>query len=87
MAMSQTLATDLARAGLLERPGAGIPQYVDTKNAARILNVSASFLNKARLTGTGPSYAKFGFHVRYPLPALLAWAESRTRQSTSDSAA
>ena len=52
----------------------------------KILNVSASFLNKLRLTGGGPSYAKFGFHVRYTTSALLAYAESRTRTSTADNA-
>jgi len=63
------------------------PRYVDVKGAAEILHVSASFLNKLRLTGDGPRFAKFGFHVRYSVPALLAWAESRTRTSTSDTAA
>jgi hypothetical protein len=62
-----------------------IPQFVDVKDAAKILNVSASYLNKLRMTGDGPAFAKFGFHVRYAVPAILAWAESRTRSSTSDS--
>jgi Helix-turn-helix domain len=62
-----------------------IPQFVDVKDAAKILNVSASYLNKLRMTGDGPPFAKFGFHVRYAVPAILAWAESRTRTSTSDS--
>jgi hypothetical protein len=61
-----------------------VPQFVDAKGAAKILNISASFLNKARMTGDGPPYVKFGFHVRYSVPAILAWAESRTRSSTSD---
>jgi len=60
------------------------PRYVGVKGAAEILHVSASFLNKLRLTGNGPVFAKFGFHVRYSVPALLAWAESRSRTSTSD---
>jgi hypothetical protein len=62
-----------------------IPQFVDVRDAAKILNVSASYLNKLRMTGGGPPFAKFGFHVRYAVPAILAWAESRTRTSTSDS--
>jgi hypothetical protein len=59
-------------------------RFVDVKGAAEILAVSASFLNKARVTGDGPPFVKFGFHVRYSVPALLAWAESLTRRSTSD---
>jgi hypothetical protein len=62
-----------------------IPQFVDVKGAAEILKVSASYLNKLRMTGDGPPYAKFGFHVRYNVAAVLAWAESRVRLSTSDS--
>jgi hypothetical protein len=81
-AMSSQLAADLAR-----RYGDALPKFVDTKAAAEILSVSGSFLNKARLTGDGPPYAKFGFHVRYSVPSLLAWAESRTRTSTSEEAA
>jgi len=65
------------------RTGDAIPQFVDVNGAAKILNISPSFLNKLRMTGNGPAFAKFGFHVRYSVEALLQWAESRTRASTS----
>jgi hypothetical protein len=81
--MAPQLKSDLACAGLLESPG-GSPHFIDTRAAGRFLGVSASFLNKARLTGGGPAYAKFGAHVRYTVPSLLAYAESRTRTSTSE---
>jgi hypothetical protein len=61
-----------------------VPEFVDAKGAAKILNISASFLNKARMTGDGPPYVKFGFHVRYNVAVLLAWVASRSRSSTSD---
>jgi hypothetical protein len=80
--MAPQLRSDLAQAGLLEGVG-GFPHFIDTRGAAQFLGVSASFLNKARLTGGGPAYAKFGAHVRYTVPSLLAWAESHTRTSTS----
>jgi helix-turn-helix protein len=80
--MAQQLRTNLARAGLLERG-----EFVDVGDAARILHVSESFLNKARLDGTGPPFCKFGKAVRYELAALQAWTASRTRTSTSDNAA
>jgi len=67
-----------------ERRIGDAPQYGDVNDAAKLLDVSASFLNKLRCSGDGPPYVKFGFHVRYNIPALLAWAESRTRRSTSD---
>jgi hypothetical protein len=84
--MAPQLKSDLAQAGLLEGSG-GFPHFIDTRGAAQFLGVSASFLNKARLSGGGPAYAKFGAHVRYNVKALLAWAESRTRTSTSEEAA
>ena len=84
--MASQLKSDLARAGLLEGPG-GLPHFIDTRGAAQFLGVSASFLNKARLSGDGPAYAKFGAHVRYNVKALLTWAELRTRTSTSEETA
>jgi hypothetical protein len=60
------------------------PIFVDTPAAAKILNVSASFLNKLRVTGGGPQFQKFGAHVRYNVKALLAWADAQSRKSTSD---
>jgi hypothetical protein len=78
--MGPQLAADLARGGLLP-----ITKYVDVNGAAAILHVSTSFLNKARMTGAGPPYVKFGAAVRYDVRALEAWASSRIRTSTSDS--
>jgi hypothetical protein len=78
--MSQHLKADLARAGLLE----GAPLFLNTADAAKMLGVSASFLNKARVTGNGPPYSKLGFSVRYSVQALLDWAAAQSRTSTSD---
>ena len=90
----QELRKDLSRPSLTASGGIGhnrgppplddAPRYVNVKGAAEILHVSASFLNKLRMTGGGPHFAKFGFHVRYEIATLLAWARSRTRMSTSD---
>jgi hypothetical protein len=56
----------------------------DVSVAAKILDVSESFLNKARMAGTGPRYIKLGSSVKYLLPELLPWAMARARTSTSD---
>jgi hypothetical protein len=61
--------------------------FCDVNGAAKILDVSASFLNERRLDGDGPPYVKFGKIVRYDVVALLAWAADRTRRSTSEVAA
>jgi hypothetical protein len=77
--VAQQLRANLERAGLLDHT-----EFVDVGDAAKILGVSESFLNKARLDGTGPPFCKFGKAVRYSVTALLAWTASRTRRSTSD---
>lgn len=59
-------------------------QYGSTEIVARILGVSVSYLNKARMSGEGPPFHKFGRTVRYCIPDVIAWAVSRTRRSTSD---
>jgi hypothetical protein len=69
---------------LERRHGDTHPQFVDVLRAAEILDVSASFLNKARISGDGPRFAKFGHSVRYAVPDLELWAAARLRTSTSD---
>jgi hypothetical protein len=62
-------------------------EYGSVKIAARMLDLSESYLNKARVYGGGPPFVKLGATVRYHIPTLLAWAASQTRRSTSDQAA
>jgi hypothetical protein len=80
--MALILKQDLATRGL---PPDNAIEYGDVKVAARILDVSESYLNKARTDGSGPAYAKFGSAVRYYIPGLREWAAARTRHSTSES--
>jgi hypothetical protein len=67
------------------REGGLADQYGSVDIVARILGVSVSYLNKARMSGGGPPFHKFGRTVRYQIPEVLTWAESRVRTSTSDS--
>ena len=55
-----------------------------TTQAAEYLNLSKSTLEKLRLTGGGPRYAKLGKIVIYGLSDLDAWTEARMRTSTSE---
>jgi predicted DNA-binding transcriptional regulator AlpA len=61
------------------------PEFLDVAETANRLGVSASFLNKARLTGDGPRYLKIGKTVRYEWSTVLKWLEEQTRRSTSES--
>ena len=83
MAMAPKLKVDLARRGL---PPDNAPdgEYVCVDAAACILGLSKSYLNKARVTGSGPPFVKFGAAVRYRVETLREWAAARTRCSTSD---
>jgi predicted DNA-binding transcriptional regulator AlpA len=60
-------------------------EYLDVNETAKRLGISASFLNKARLTGDGPSFLKIGKTVRYEWSTVLKWLEEQTRRSTSES--
>lgn len=51
--------------------------YLTTLQAAKWLNVSKSFLDKARHGGRGPKALLFGRAVRYRMDDLNAWAESQ----------
>ncbi|MHC2457683.1 putative DNA-binding transcriptional regulator AlpA [Rhizobium leguminosarum] len=54
-----------------------------TEDAAAYTAVSASTLNKLRLTGGGPEYIKLGKSVVYDPADLDAWLSSKRRRSTS----
>ena len=54
------------------------------EQAAELLTLSSSTLNKRRTTGGGPPFVKLGRSVRYRLADVTAWLESRVRASTSE---
>jgi predicted DNA-binding transcriptional regulator AlpA len=54
-----------------------------TREAARLLGLSASFLNQRRVKGGGPPYAKVGRIVVYDPADLRDWAKKHLRRSTS----
>ena len=53
------------------------------KQAAAMLNLSASWLAKARLKGDGPAYFKMGGAVRYSATVIQEWMKAKLRLSTS----
>ena len=54
------------------------------REVAKILNVSTSWLAKARLSGDGPRFVKIGRAVRYLESAVREYIKARTRGSTSE---
>lgn len=54
-----------------------------TLEAARYVRLGKPTLERFRLTGAGPVYAKLGGAVRYRRADLDAWLESRLVASTS----
>ena len=60
------------------------PRYLRTPEAARFVGLSIRTLEKHRIYGTGPRYAKLGGRVVYSLDDLQAWVASAVKASTSD---
>ena len=65
-------------------PTAHIPVLLTSKETAKHLKVSSSWLAKARMRGDGPPYIKMGRAIRYNEAAILQWVKSRQRLSTSE---
>lgn len=63
-----------------------VPQrrMMRVREAAGFLGVSISYLNKLRVLGGSPRYAKIGRAVVYDPADLEAWVAERRRVSTSD---
>jgi hypothetical protein len=59
------------------------PLILTPQQAAAQLNLSSSWLAKARLKGDGPAYIKMGGAVRYSATVLHEWMKSKQRLSTS----
>ena len=57
---------------------------LNVQEAAPLLGLSVSTLNKMRLNGTGPPYLKPCRRVVYDVRDLEAWAASRKRNHTSE---
>jgi predicted DNA-binding transcriptional regulator AlpA len=55
----------------------------DGNMLASFLYCSPQTVEKMRLTGTGPKYAKLGRLVRYRKSDVLAWLDEQSRSSTS----
>jgi hypothetical protein len=62
-------------------------RFLDEVEAAKLLGLSRSYLRQLRVAGGGCPYFLFGRAVRYQVGTLLAWANSKTRQSTSEASA
>lgn len=59
------------------------PIFVDTAEAARLLALSASHLEKLRFyrDPKGPPYVRLGRAIRYRISDLEAWATARVQES------
>ena len=56
-----------------------IDQLLHPRDVAKVLNVSLSWLAKARLSGDGPRFVKIGRAVRYLESAVREYIKARTR--------
>ena len=61
-----------------------IDPLLHSRDSAKMLGLSISWLAKSRLRGDGPRYTKIGRAVRYPESSLREYIKSRMRGSTSE---
>jgi len=59
------------------------PEILNTRETAAYTRLGKPTLERFRLTGEGPRYAKLGGAVRYRRCDIDAWLESRLINSTS----
>lgn len=59
-------------------------QYTNTRGAAQYLACSISYLEKCRVSGSGPRFHKIGKAVRYKIEELDAFATAREHGSTAE---
>lgn len=58
-------------------------EFLDTKAAAKYLNLSPHTLDRWRWSGDGPQFVKLGRSVRYRLKDLADFVESSLKVNTS----
>ena len=63
--------------------GGSLDGLLTTAEAAKYVGLSASYLNKTRVTGRGPEFVKLSRAVRYRPSALDCWVDERRYTSTS----
>lgn len=61
-------------------------EILNTKEAANYVRLGKPTLERFRISGDGPPYAKLGGAVRYRRSDLDAWLSSRLIRSTSEGA-
>lgn len=60
------------------------PRYLNTQQAATYVGLSPCTLNRMRVTGEGPLYAKAGRRVLYDPSDLDRWIDDRKRTFTGE---
>lgn len=71
---------EIARAAQARR---GSP-FLNTKQAAFYVGLSARTLEKMRVQGRGPRYRKHGRYVRYHIDDFEAWSKARAQLVTAE---
>ena len=62
----------------------GQDKLLNQKEVAEFLGLSTAWLERARWSGTGPRYVKFGRAVRYKFLDVESYIAERERSSTSE---
>jgi len=60
--------------------------FLDVKQAAELIGLSKSSLDKMRLTGRGPVYLRIGARVVYRRRDIDTWLDQYAQSSTAENA-
>ena len=63
-------------------PNSNEQRTLKSRQAARYMGMSESWLRQARMTGSGPPFLKLGRSVRYFLGDLDRWLEEQRQSNT-----
>jgi predicted DNA-binding transcriptional regulator AlpA len=67
-----------------DKTGTDFERLLTEKDVADLLQVSRSWLAKARMRGDGPPFVMVGRSIRYTGPGIRQWTRSCQRFSTSE---
>ena len=61
--------------------------FLDVRQAAELIGLSKSYLDKMRMTGKGPDYLRVGARVVYRRRDIEAWFDKHVQSSTAENRA
>ena len=82
-AIESTMSSGAAEKEKANDTGVEHRRFIRVDEAAALMSLSVTYLNKLRCTGEGPVFRKVGRAVLYDADDIAYWLDNKTRESTS----